>query len=137
MRVAIADQCAATFKGHLQPFVRIKRQTIGRLDPRHQRAVVRGQPDQRANAAIDMKPQPLAPAKRTDGGQIINRPGIRRARCGDYAGRAVACYPILSHHAGKGCDVHSEIEIGWHQTQRFAAQTQCLDRFLMRRMHLI
>lgn len=108
MQPALSHQRAADVERGLKPFVQIESKAIRPFDSGNEMALVRGNRNQRTDAAIDMQPQPFLGTPIGNGGQIVDGPGIGGSRRRNHAGWPFAIIPIGPDPIFQRDQIHAE-----------------------------
>src|SRR5258708_4061109 len=83
MPLAVADHQEAGVIRHLPPFVEIERDRVRAFDSGEPRRECRRENSERTEGAVDVKPQPLYTAQRTQRREIIEGTNVHRPRRAD------------------------------------------------------
>src|SRR5689334_6972774 len=99
----IADQCTARLERRVQPFMGVERNRIGTLDPGNTMCILGSDGNERADTAVDVKPEVLLSRQFCESLQIIYRPSVYRPGCTYHASGLKTCWSILGNrHAQRG-----------------------------------
>ncbi len=108
-----------------------------RSSPATRRGALRRDGDQRADAAVDVEPEPLRRCQIGKRAKIVNGAGVDRPGSPDDAGRLQARFPILGDGGAKRGEVDPEILRRRDLAEGLPAEPQSLHRLEVTAMHLI